>query len=805
MNVNDLPRGESKKALEFPHFPTRLQAVVWRNWGLVPVEKLAEVLKASPGQIEKIALDMGLSKDDSLCPLWHERGYLTIIRRNWHLLPYEQLLELLDWTPDEMAFVLKEDDFLWHKLGNLKPETSAVFYAPLTEKEEKQTVALKKIISKYFGHKQLLRDFSERHQLGGIHFNVIQASRLFLFFLKTQASRLYHILLDNHAGKLPAFPKSNSLSHTVHDRPFGFLKRYGNNAKRTSIAETNRSSGLRLTYSYSAVYGDPLLNENLDPYPDGLLADYAAAGINAVWLQGTLYTLVPWFGDSKYSTAWKTRLANLRKLCVRAEKFGIKVYLYINEPRAMPADFFDSRPDWKGMPSRDGLSFTVCTSRKEVLDALSNGISELFRNVPELGGILTITMSENLTNCCSRLQDITVPCPACSVRGAAQVVAEINQAIAEGAHRIKPEADVIAWTWAWSPDWDETAVELLPKDVKLMCVSETDVPTDAMGVKGRVLDYSISKVGPGPISTRLWKKAKDCGLDVIAKIQVNNTWECSAVPYIPVPGLVEKHLRNLEAAGVKDFMLNWTLGGYPGGNMELLKMPKEKLALKKFGEMATPSILKAWDCFDRAFEEFPLHSTSQLYTAPQNFGPMSLLADKPTGYKATMIGFPYDDLESWRGNHYPEDIFEEQFRKLSTGWADGLKQLSEAEKMIPSENKLAFEDLANVAEAAYCHFRSTYLQIRFVRLRNVASRQSLVAGSSSSVFRRPLSAVCHLSSVALKEINAVLDEEIELAQRLHAVMLRDSRIGFEASNHYYYTTNDLKEKILNCERIREGV
>ena len=729
MNVNDLPRGEAKKALEFLHFPTRLQAVVWRNWGLVPVEKLVEVLKATPGQIDRLAADMGLIKDDSLCPLWHERGYLTIIRRNWHLLPYGQILSLLDWTPDEMAYVLKEDDFLWHKLGDLKPEISAVYYAPLTAKEIQQTAVLKKTISRYF---------------------------------------------KCSTGILPVDLKSGFPAQNAQDKPFGFLKRYGNNARKNSISESNRS-GLRLTYSYSAVYGDPLLNEKLDPYPDGLLADYAAAGINAVWLQGTLYTMVPWFGESKYSTAWQIRLANLRKLCVRAEKFGIKVYLYINEPRAMPADFFESHPDWKGMPSRDGLSFTVCTSHKPVLDALGNGISELFRTVPELGGILTITISENLTNCCSRLQDITAPCPACSARGAAKIVAEINQAIAEGAHRIKPEADVIAWTWAWSPEWDEAAVELLPKDVKLMCVSETDVPTDAMGVKGLVLDYSISKPGPGPISTRLWKKAKDCGLGVIAKIQVNNTWECSAVPYIPVPGLVEKHLRNLEAAGVKDFMLNWTLGGFPGGNMELLKMPREKLAVEKYGEMAAPFVFKAWDCFDRAFEEFPLHSTCQLYTAPQNFGPMSLLADKPTGYNATMIGFPYDDLESWRGKHYPEDIFEEQFRKLTTGWAEGLKQLEQAGKIISEDKKAVLGDLANVAEATYCHFRSTYLQIRFVRLRNAGK---------------------------IQEINAVLDEEIELAQRLHAVMLRDSRIGFEASNHYYYTANDLKEKILNCEHMK---
>jgi len=716
MNLKDLPCGRAKRALEFPHFPTRLQAVVWRNWKLVPVEKLAEVLKATPGQIEKLASDMGLRKHEGVYSLWHERGYITIIRRNWHILPYEQILALLDWTPDEMAYVLKEDDFLWHKLGLMKPETSAVYYAPLSDIEIQKTIILKKIISKYFSDDQ-----------------------------------------------------------TVKDTPFGFLKHYGNNAKKNSSSVDSRL-GLRLTYSYSAVYGDPLFNEKLDPYPDGLLADYAAAGINAVWLQGTLYTLVPWFGESKYSNAWQIRLANLRKLCVRAEKFGIKVYLYLNEPRSMPADFFESCPDWKGVLSRDGLSFTVCTSRKPILDALGNGITELFRNVPELGGIFTITMSENLTNCCSKPADIVTPCPICSARGAAKIVAEINQVIADGAHRIKPEADVIAWLWGWAPGWVESAIELLSKDIKIMCVSETDVPTNAMGIKGVVRDYSISKVGPGPISSRLWKKAHECGIRAIAKVQLNNTWECSAVPYIPVPGLVEKHMRNIEAAGVKDFMLSWTLGGYPGGNMELLKMPKKELALEKYGETAAPFVLKAWDYFDKAFKEFPLHSTSLLYCGPQNFGPMNLLFVKPTGYRATMIGFPYDDLEAWRGNHYPEDIFEEQFRMLSIGWASGIRQLEQAGKTIQADKKSAFDDLANVAETVYCHFRSTYLQIRFVRLRNVAN---------------------------VEEIDAILDEEIRLAQRLHAVILRDSRIGFEASNHYFYTENDLKEKILNCEQIRE--
>ena len=80
-----------------------------------------------------------------------------------------------------------------------------------------------------------------------------------------------------------------------------------------------------------------------------------------------------------------------------------------------------------------------------------------------------------------------------------------------------------------------------------------------------------------------------------------------------------------------------------------------------------------------------------------------------------------------------------------------------------------------MAEALNCHFRSSYLQIQFVRRRD--------AGEVSRIL-------------------PILEEEIEQARKLHSVILRDSRIGFEASNHYYYTANDLKEKVLNCEWLK---
>jgi hypothetical protein len=714
MNIQDLPHGDAPKALKTPHFPTRQQAVVWRNWTLVSVEKIATTIQTTPTSIRKLASDMGLIEDVQNYENWNKRGYMTIIRRNWHLLPYKQILELLDWTPEKLAFVLKEDDSLWIKLGCLKPSISPLKYKPLSDTEKLQT---KNIFSKLYTH----------------------------------------------------FPEETSQC----EQPFEFIQNFGKKLNTQTDKSLKSDFNMKMLYSYSALYGDPLLDETLDPYPDNLLAQYAATGINAVWMQGILYTLVPWFGESTYSANWQQRLINLRKLCKRMIKYGIKFYIYLNEPRGMPEDFFRLHPEWKGSVSTE-KNAAFCTSNPEILEALRDGVSMLFKEVPELGGIFCITTSENLTYCKSRTNLIS-ECPKCANRHPAEFPVEIINAIAEGAHSVNPTANVIAWAWGWEKQWALRVIEQLPENVKLMCVSERDVPTNAMGIKGTVLDYSISKPGPSAIALKLWKKATERGLQTVAKVQINNTWECSALPYIPVPDLIERHLNSIKNAGVSDLMISWTLGGYPGGNIELLHKSKEDIALDKFGAEAAPMIITAWKHFSAAFENFPLHNIHQLYYGPQNVGPRVLLFDKPSNYKSTMVGFPYDDLKSWRGNHYPEDVFEESFKKMSEGWAKGLELLLSAKASIPSILYDNFIDLFNVSEAAYCHFRSSYLQIKFIRLRTTSEKYMIIK---------------------------ILDEEIELAKRLLKIIKCDSRIGFEASNHYYYTKNDLMEKILNCENLK---
>lgn len=713
MRPEDLPRGNAARALGLPHFPTRQQAFVWRNWELVPPEHLAAVLSTGTDEVLQLAADMGLPVPPAVSAHWLERGHVTLIRANWHLLPYEQLLRLLDWTPEHMAYVLKEDDFLWVKLGHVKPAVEPLLYRPLTLAEQGRTRRLQETVRQHF---------------------------------------------PDHAT--PAA-----------DPPFGFLSRLAH--PPTGTPERPASGDLRLIYAYAATYGDTLLDERLDPYPDGLLTRYAEAGINGIWLQAILYALIPYPEAPEYGEGHERRLQGLRRLIERAADHGIGVYLYLNEPRGMPEAFFRHYPDWRGVASRSADIVSLCTSKPAVLARLREATAELFRRAPGLAGVFTISMSENLTNCWSRHWE-TDACPACSKRPAAEVVAEVNNTIEEGVHSAAPGARVIAWSWSWFEPWAKDVVDQLNPGIELMCTSEDWLRTNVGGVEGSVIDYTISQVGPSAHSREIWAHARARGLKTHAKVQVNNTWECSAVPYIPVPFLVAEHLDGIKAAGVDGLMLSWTLGGYPGGNLELLNKTPQQIAEERFGPLA-PVVLEAWETFSAAFREFPF-SVGVAYCAPQNLGCANHLYANPTGYTACMVGVPYDDRDTWR-HTYPADVFEEQFRKLTEGWRPGLRTLGDAAEDAHGPYAAALRELSDVAWAAYCHLRTVYLQTVFVRRRN---EQGFVLDEST---------------------RALVREEIELAKTLYAIMRRDSRIGFEATNHYYYTANDLVEKVLNCEHL----
>jgi hypothetical protein len=68
----------------------------------------------------------------------------------------------------------------------------------------------------------------------------------------------------------------------------------------------------------------------------------------------------------------------------------------------MADDFFQSHPEVRGS-SHLGLH-AMCTSVPAVRDWIANSLAQVVRNVPDLGGLFCITMSENHTNCFSQAE-----------------------------------------------------------------------------------------------------------------------------------------------------------------------------------------------------------------------------------------------------------------------------------------------------------------------------------------------------------------------------------------------------------------
>ena len=709
-----LPEVSDIRAIEYDYFPTRWQAVVWRNWGYVPVERIAEALSTSCEKIREAAEVLGLNPDEPVNEAWGKRGFLTTIRENWHLCSYEQILTLLNISSEELAFILKEDDFMWIKLGSLKPMVDAPKYAALTDVELQQTRQIA----------ELLKD------------------------------------------RFPA-------GYGKQDNAFAFVEDFHVPVSDSEVGKrSNRTENLRMIYPYFALCGDALIDESIDPFPERILKEYADAGINGIWMHMVLYQLVEFPFEPSLSKGWEKRIDSLRKLVARAKKCGIGIYPYLNEPRAMSDAFFQKYPELRG--ESEGDYYAMCTSTIEVQNYLYQSVRKLFEMVPDLAGFFTITMSENLTNCYSRLSG-EMTCPRCKNRNPWEVVAEVNNLMAKGAHDANPNAKAIAWAWGWSDKWAEKVIPLLTEGQILQCTSEEAMKFCISGVEGSVIDYTMSLCGPGEKAKKMWKVAREHGMQMSAKVQMNNTWEMSVVPYIPVFDKVATHIEQLKEQGIQHLQVSWTLGGCPSPNLRLAEwLMEDRGTLKDFlidwlGESDAEGVFSAQQKLSNAFSHYPFY-IGTLYYGPQNFGPMAPFFIEKTGYRASMVGFPYDDIEWWSGI-YPEDVYEEEYRQLVEGWRDGTADLL----AYKGQNE-ELDEMILMAQAVLCQYESAYHHIQFVNRRDA-----------------------NLSEEMLR----IVREEMETVQTLIDLRLQDSRIGFESSNHYFYTLQDLKEKMINLAYCEE--
>jgi len=309
------------------------------------------------------------------------------------------------------------------------------------------------------------------------------------------------------------------------------------------------------------------LDDETEYYTDNYLNRLAHDGVNALWVQERLRVIIPSSIIPEYGKDGKKRIERLNQLIARCKRYGIKVYLEGIEPASSY-----NNPDLLQHPELLGQQFgadfyAFCTSTEEGKAYIRESITKLFEAVPDLGGLINISVGEAVS-CCASVETSELECPKCKALGLsrAQVLANCEMEIANAMHQINPDAELISWSYSirsWN-DADRTEYfNMKRSDVVSMVNFEDAGKVVQLGKEHTAIDYWLSYAGPG----ELFKQAAEAGVQpdtpIYAKLQVCASHEIGTVPYIPVPGILYDKYKYMHQHGVSGVMYCWYHGNYP--------------------------------------------------------------------------------------------------------------------------------------------------------------------------------------------------------------------------------------------------
>jgi hypothetical protein len=566
---------------------------------------------------------------------------------------------------------------------------------------------------------------------------------------------------------------------------------------------------------WSPYYIDELTTDE-EYYPDGYLETLSRYGMNGIWLHGYLQELVPSSIFPEFGQDALRRLRKLNDLITRAARYGIDVFVYFCEPKALALDdpFWERHPEVAGRSAKgnpmDAASEvrSICTSTPEGRAYIEDAYYTLFRQAPGLGGVILITASENHSHCVSH--GGTIDCPRCAERKPDEIVAELVGLVNRGVHRANPRAQVIAWTWSWralAPDPQEHLIGSLPRDVKIMSDFERGAEITRGGKTYPLDEYSMSYIGPSPRFCRQAKIVTESGRTMFAKMQSFTTHELVTVPYYPVPWRLAQKWHGLKEQQVQGIMACWIFGNYPCFTMEVarelsfephppLEVILRQIARRIFGNRGVEEALVAWQHFGDAFEHYPF-SIPLLYDGPMNRAPSLPWTFPSEGKPMTPSwrpGPPGDSVENWTVPFGPA-LVQQCFEAVLAEWGKGLELLDKiaADQLVDADGKpSAAGQEWIVAHAFATHIRSTVHFLRYGQARDAYEK---------GVDLSPTQRHQHLATMR----QAIQDEVLN--RRAYLPLVRaDSRLGYHSEvEDYFFTASTLAAGIEQLEQLEARI
>lgn len=534
------------------------------------------------------------------------------------------------------------------------------------------------------------------------------------------------------------------------------------------------------------------LEHDRDYYPDEYLNKLAHCGMNGIWVAGLLSRMVasktlPELGPDSH------RLDKLKRLTGRAGRYGIQVYLFCIEPRALPPDHpvLAAHPEIRGAEGR-----CLCVSSPVVQKYIREVMRELFTEAPDLAGLINIFKGERQTTCWGN-EKLVQSCPRCRQRSQGQVLADDLNGFMEGIRQASPTAKLLAWGYSGNQATGFTSfLPYLHRDVIWMGNFEHGGEKTVHGKRVEVQEYSLSSVQPSETFANVAREMIQAGRNVYAKLQIGNTYELSTVPYIPVPQIVYGKLAAMRALRVKGAMMSWIIGGYPSPMLKVageasfapLRPMQEVLACAAAGDWGprqATRVVEAWDRFSRAFQlylcayqvfyfgpitrcpSYQLHLEREAQTAqPYNWG---LTRDR--------VRQPYEDQVSrWLGGFSADEMIA-SFREMGAEWTQGLEILEDCLRAQPDAPPLQKQH--GVAAAARLQFLSMANVLEFYALRDRLSHAD--ATGRQRMVRR---------------MRALVEDDIALAEQMKRCVALDCTIGWESEIYdYSYSQPLLEDKI----------
>lgn len=391
-------------------------------------------------------------------------------------------------------------------------------------------------------------------------------------------------------------------------------------------------------------------------------------------------------------------------------------------------------------------------------------------------------------------------------------------------HNLNPKIEVLPWDY--NIDFRPEAVEAkqfvidqYPPGVIPLLTFENGKGFERDGEKGYLKDYAINEVGPAEVTTAQIARARERGLGTIyAKADTWASWQFGTFPYLPFPYQWYARYQALEKAGIAGTLESWSYGFKPNWVAELrawyswsdappLETLLRAIARREVGAAGEQLAVAAWDHFSKAIrlvpDTGPNMGTTNAIGAPLFFEKGEPLAmsqehswtDQETWSRQTEIS-PYWPFAPRRvillpdfanrvnaAERYAEPFSLKVFNKyllLAAGEMEqGLKSYRRAALAAPeSKRKAAFREVL-LAEQLQRMMRSEQAILEFEDLRfNLAQTVDRIGQSR-----------------ILDRMAAILNEEITRTAASLETVRRDSRLGYEWENDYFYTPYVLEEKL----------